>query len=264
MKIPPYSLLFFFLLSVDEAHAQKKIKTVPITDRVIFAAVDRPGELYTVTKQGQIHRFDINGNLVSTYRNQPAPTLFDPRDGARLFAYFRQDQRYSYLSPSLESAKSQLIDPSIAVDPWLVCSSGDHNLWILDAADVSLKKVNVQSASLEADNKIAETLIEKSAAITFMREYQGFLFLLHHGKGVLIFNTMGRWIKTIDSPQLEYFNFLGEELYYPEGKILKFLNLFTAETREMPLNQPVSIILLTDERMYTVEESSLGFYSLKP
>ena len=50
-----------------------------------------------------------------------------------------------------------------------------------------------------------------------MREYQGFLFLLHQEKGILIFNKMGKWIKTIERPQLKYFNFLGEELYYPEG-----------------------------------------------
>ena len=73
---------------------------------MIYATVDRPGELYIVTKQGQIQRFDTNGNLVSEYKNQPTPTLFDPRDGARLFAYFRQDQHYSYLSPSLEVTKS--------------------------------------------------------------------------------------------------------------------------------------------------------------
>jgi hypothetical protein len=166
------------------------------------------------------------------------------------------------MNPSLEATKSQTIDPSFAVDPWLVCSSGDHNLWILDAADVSLKKANVHAGSLEVDNKIPDTLIQKAADITFMREYQNFLFLLHQTKGILIFNTMGRWIKTIECPQLQYFNFLGEELYYPEGNRLKFLNLFTAETRETSLNQPGDLVLLTDERMYTIEDTSVGFFSL--
>ncbi len=262
MKITLPLLFLFCMICFAETNAQTKINSVTINDRIIYATVDRPGELYIVTKAGHIQRFDINGNLVSTYRNQPAPTLFDPRDGSRLFVYFRQDQRYSYMNPSLEATKSQTIEPSFAVDPWLVCSSGDHNLWILDAADASLKKVNVNSGSLEVDNKIADSLIQKIADITFMREYQNFLFLLHPTKGILIFNTMGRWIKTIESPQLEYFNFLGEELYYPEGNKLKFLNLFTAETREISRTQPGDVILLTDERMYTIESSSLGFFSL--
>lgn len=264
MKILSCILLLLRLLSFTETHAQKKINSVTINDRIIYATVDRPGELYIVTKKGEIQRFDVDGNLMSVYRNQPAPTLFDPRDGARLFVYFRQDQRYSYMNPSLELSKSQIIDPALAVEPWLICSSGDHNLWILDAADVSIKKINVASSSVEVDNKIADTLIGKASEITFMREYQGFLFLLHQAKGILIFNKMGRWLKTIEVPQLKYFNFLGEELYYPEGNKLKFLNLFTTETRESPNSQPGGLNLVTDERMYTVEESTLGFFSLNP
>lgn len=257
-------MLSLFLFSFAETHAQKKIRSVTIADKVIYATVDRPGELYLVSNTGRIRRFDSNGNLLSEYTNQSPPTLFDPRDGSRLFIYYHEGQRYAYLSPSFEITNSQTIDPSVAVDPWLMCVSGDHNLWILDAADLSLKRVNVLTSSLEVDYKIGDDLVKQPAEITYMREYQGFLFLLHRTKGILIFNKMGKRIKTIERPQLQYFNFLGEELYYPENNALKFLNLFTAETREIPLTNPGEFMLMTDERIYTVEGSSVGFFSLNP
>lgn len=262
MKTSFHLSLLLVAFCFGKANAQEKLKSITLIDEVIYATVDRPGELYVVTRNGQIQRFDTNGNLVSEYTNQPPPTLFDPRDGARLFSYFRQGQYYSFLSPSLEVTKSQNLDPSFAVEPWLICMSGDYNVWILDAGDVSLKKINVMSSSLEVDQKVDEALIKNATAITFMREYQGFLFLLHQETGILIFNKMGKWIKTIAQPRLKYFNFLGEELYYPEGNHLKFLNLFTAETRETPANRPGNFILLTDERMYTVENTTLGFFTL--
>jgi len=260
MRLPLFSILIIFCLT--PSLAQKKIKSLTVSDEVIYATVDRPGELYIVTKNGQIQRFDINGKLLSVYKNNPAPTLFDPRDGARLFAYFRHDQHYSFLNPSFDVTESHTIDSSLVIAPWLICISGDHNVWILDAADESIKKINVMTGTVDADLKIADTLFQEVASFTFMREYQGFLFLLNREKGILIFNSIGKWLKTIGSPVMSYFNFLGEELYYTEGAKVKFFNLFTAETREMAIRQPGQFILLTDERIFTVQDFTLDFFAL--
>lgn len=255
--------IFFFMLFVlciTPSFAQTKIKSLTVTDEVIYATVDRPGELYVVTKQGQIQRFDINGKLLSVYKNNPAPTLFDPRDGARLFAYFRNDQHYSFLSPSFDVSSSYFIDSSYVIDPWLACISGDHNLWIIDAADGSIKKINVRTSSIEVDVRIPTDLMPEARSITSMREYQGFLFLLSSAQGILIFNGMGKWLKTVSSPGLAYFNFLGEELYYPDGDKIRFFNLFTAETREIPTPQHGRFTLITDERIFSVQNFSIDFF----
>lgn len=262
MRIQFFFTLIFFCLT--SSFAQKKIKSLTVSDEVIYATVDRPGELYIVTKNGQIQKFDVNGKLLSVYKNNPSPTLFDPRDGARLFAYFRHDQHYSILNPSFDVTASHTIDSSFVIDPWLVCISGDHNVWVLDAADESIKKINVRTPSADVDVNIADTLFQDFSAFTFMREYQGFLFLLNHKKGILIFNSMGKWLKTIERPALPYFNFLGEELYYPEGDKIKFFNLFTAENREMPIRQPGQFILITDERIFTVQNFTIDFFALNP
>ena len=58
-----FSVLFF-------AHAllfaQKKIITIESSVTKSFSAtVDRVGELYVITKKGQIQKFDANGKLIS-------------------------------------------------------------------------------------------------------------------------------------------------------------------------------------------------------
>jgi len=257
-------IVFFCFLYFSDSNAQTKIVSVPINAEIVFASVDRVGELYVITSAGDIQKFDINGKLLSIYNKGLAPTLFDPRDGSRLFAFFRGDRSVAYLSPSLEINTSFNIDSAFVIDPWLACASGDHDLWILDAADEMLKKVNPRTSTMPVEIRLPSEPTIKTSGITFMREYQGFLFLLEKEKGIHVFNGMGRWIKTISAPSLSYFNFLGEELYYPEGVKLIFTNLFTGEKREVPVSKPFEIALATDERLFLVQKNSVDFWEFKP
>ncbi len=40
----------------------------------------------------------------------------------------------------LKFQTAALIDSAFVIDPWLACSSGDHNIWVLDAADQNNEK----------------------------------------------------------------------------------------------------------------------------
>src|SRR5688572_18268244 len=137
------------LTSIIAAQAQKKIISIPVSDDIVAAHVDRVGELYVTTQTGQIQKFDLNGKVISVYRSGPAATLFEPRDGSRLFAFFRGDGKINYMSPSFDVYATSRIDSAFVIDPWLVFTSGDHNLWILDAADQTLKRVDPRTSSLE-------------------------------------------------------------------------------------------------------------------
>jgi hypothetical protein len=242
--------------------AQKKLKSLTLSDSVVYAAVDRPGDLYVITRNGQIQKFDIDGKLLRLFKNDPAPTLFDPRDGARLFAYYRHDQHYAFLNPSFEVTQAYRVDSAFVISPWLLCVSGDYNLWILDAADRSLKKINTSTSTTMVDTKIPENVVENFSDITFMREYQGFLFLLDQAKGIHIFNGIGIHIRSIESPSLLYFNFLGEELYYPDGDRLQIFNLFTTSTRTID-KLPGKYVLQTDERIFAINGTQIDFYRNK-
>jgi len=151
----------------------------------------------------------------------------------------------------------------MAIDPWLMCVSGDYNFWVLDAADISLKKINASSGTVTTDAKIAEQPDDISSYV-YLREYQGFVFVLHKKKGVLIFSGLGRLLKVVGESDLSHFNFLGEELYFQTGNTINFFNLFTAETRELHLKQTGQFVLLTDERLYIIQKNSIDFFEISP
>jgi hypothetical protein len=255
-------LLCFFCFT--NGLAQKKIASVSVTGEILAAYVDRVGELYVVTKGEQIQKFDTNGKLLSVYRSGLAPTLFEPRDGSRLFAFFRGERKIEYLDPSFDIHTAVAIDSAFVNDPWLACSSGDHDVWILDAADQTLKKISPRNSDMFVDVKFPENISTDFSAIKYFREYQGFLFLLDEKKGIHVFNGMGRWIRTVPANPLPYFNFLGEEMYYPVGKKLVFMNLYSGEEREMPISQPFYTALLTDERLFLVQKNRIDFFEFRP
>jgi hypothetical protein len=255
--------VILIILSIP-TFAQQEIKTFEVSDTIVFATVDRPGDLYLITMSGQIQKYDKDGKLKVVYKHKVVPTIFEGRDGAKLFAYYRHEQQYDYLSPSFEPLSSYKIDPAFAIDPYLICTSGEHKLWVLDEADHSLKKVNVQKGEVEIEVLIDSTVIENANAFTTMREYYGFVFLLNPAKGIYIFNGMGRLIKTLDVKGVHSFNFLGEELYYAQGNKLKFVDLFNADSREVALQLPAKFTLLTDERMFSIQHKVVKISVFQP
>lgn len=259
-----FSAIIFSLLTFAANGQPKPIHSVEVNDTIRYATVDRPGDLYIQTRTGQIQKFDADGRLLNLYRQKEIPTLFDPRDGARLFAYFRELRQYWYLNPSFDVTASHALDSAFAIDPWLVCSSGDHNLWILDAADWSLQKVDPRKGVGLIDEAFTTAPEKDPADFTFMREYQGFLFLLDRSVGILIFNSVGKLIRTIAIKDLPAFNFLGEELYYQDGPVLRFFDLFSAETREVAAPSPASFTLLTDEKLYRIGPRRIDVFRWPP
>lgn len=257
------SLLFYLLFPIV-AFAQKKIASTPLNDNVVSATVDRVGELYLGTNGGQILKFNINGALLAVYKNGKQPNLFEPRDGSRLFAFFRNERRIDYLNPSFEVSHSYVIDSAFVIEPWLACSSGDYNVWVLDAADQSFKKINPRNSTIEVESSFPKELAPDFTKITLVREYQGFLFFLDVEKGIHVFNGFGKWIKTFPVQRLTYFNFIGEELYLPKENRVVFYNLFSGEQREMPIAKPFLMALVTDERLFVIHSKSVDFFEFKP
>lgn len=263
MTMQRCSILFSLMICMLECAAQGRlIGSVPLAGKAQFASVDRPGDLYVVMADGLIRKFDLNGKEIASRKFNTVPTLFDPRDGTLSFAWFRDARKLTYLPPDMSSSTETPIRPEFAVSPWQVCPS-KNELWILDSADMSLKQTIGKVTAVGYDVMWPGTAPTPSS-VTFMREYQNFLFVLDKETGIHMFNSLGRKIRQVDEKNLMYFNFLGEELYYIKSQSLKFLDLYTGESREIPLPSPCKFALLTDQRMILVKEGKVEFFEFTP
>ena len=283
-------LLLVILVPVVVLSQGRKIKTIKTSTPVIRATVDRAGDFYVTLKTGEIQKYDKQGKFINSFIHKGIPTVFDPTNAMKLLVYYHDSGEYAWLSPSLELSAFQKIDPALAIEPILICPSGERDLWILDAADFSLRKVNQFAGFIKIDpitgkqksndpgktdhgqldasvtNEFIVTLdmIPSANAVTSMREYQNVLFLFDQKHGIALYNNLGKLIRSIEVSNLKDFNFLGEELYFmSEGKI-KFLDMFTGEKHELALTGNVDFALLTDERMVLVKNDQIDVYEFQP
>lgn len=242
-------LLLLLLVSPLLAVAQKKLTIIDIKD-VVSAYVDRPGDLYILHTDNKISKFDTLGMPVGEMRYAQEPSLFEPRDGARMFIYFANKKQGSFFSDGIKQEFT--VQDHDAVEPALATSSGDNMIWIVDKSDWSLKRLDLRSSKIIAESLIDKTQFAGDPKIVAIREYQNFLFVLEGNTGILIFNSLGKQIKKIAAPGIPYFNFLGEELYYKKDDKLLFYNLFDASTHEEAVDRKSLYTLLTDARKYVV------------
>jgi len=260
------ALLVLLTLLTSTLFAQtKKIKSFKVEEAVTFAAVDRAGDFYVVLKTGEIQKFDKDGTKLASYKGKPNLTSFDPTNAIRLLTYYMDDHEYAWLSPSLSNPNPDFekLDPSWAVEPSLICIAGDYNLWILDKADWNLKKINPRLSTTIVEFSITKDI--PNPQITMMKEYLNFIFLINAEKEILAYNAIGKMVRKIEVQHLRNLNFLGEELYYQQGNVLHFFDLYTAEKRTLALTSPYDKVLLTDERMFAVTGgNTVDIFEFKP
>jgi hypothetical protein len=254
LQLIPFVLLCFCGQTFAQ---QNKIASIELKD-VVSAYVDRPGDIYILQQNNHFHKFDLQGNTILDKQLTQSPTYFDPRDGARMFLYQKENNQFTFYSEETEQKFS--LEPQYAIDPALVCSSGDHNIWLFDQSDASIKRINPSQSKVLVESLIDQKQFTGKPDFVFMREYQNFLFILDKNSGILIFNSLGIQIKKISITSIEYFNFLGEELYYKKNDKLILHDLFDSSIRELPIDPTCKFALLTDRRKFLVYPNRLDIF----
>ncbi len=255
---------FIFVFAMQNSFAQdSKIKTL-VFDSILFSGINPSGELYVVSKN-TITRFDKDGTILQTqpYKSSSFITSFDSWHLTQIVTYYRANQHIEVYSPQLDLRNSFSIDSSFAIEPFLIAASTDEkHLWVFDAADVSLKKVNPKTGEVVVD-VVLKNMDTSTRKILLLREYQHFLFFQLDTR-LLVFNGMGKQIKTIEMPDKASFDFFGEEiLLLHEGKI-QFIDLFSSEERNMPLPKSFKKVLLTDDRFFGVSNRTIEIFEFRP
>ena len=246
-------VIFIPFLTLGQT-SQKKIKEVNLGE-ITIVSVDRLGNFILVTKKGVVKKYNSQGEVIATLKSKGIE-LIEPWYHPTIFIYDRGKQKYFTFGRNFENKKENSIEPSWAINPSLVCPSNDNKIWLLDKADASVKKVNPFNGEVLIEFAIDTTQFKSSPAFTFLREYQNMVFVLEKNSGILIFNSIGKQIKLIEKAGIENFNFFGEELYYLDGTVIKFIDLITAEFREIKVEGDNRFALVTDERIILVNRKN--------
>lgn len=224
------------------------------------AYIDRLGDYYLQTGDNQFVKYDENGIKQGAYAPPEKPSLFDPWNGMKSFFYYKDQKTYATIDRFMHFFDSTKLDPAFSINPILVCPGAQNKIWILDAADWSIKRVNILVPEVEIDVPIH---VGTTPDITTIREYENLLFLHDPRKGIYVYNILGIPVDSI-AGAIPSFSFLGEELYYLQNGHLNFYDLFDGKQRTQDLPEPADFALLTDDRLMIIHGEQMDVFKISP
>ncbi|MBC7922905.1 MAG: hypothetical protein H7Z75_17650 [Ferruginibacter sp.] len=208
----------------------------------VRVSVDRYHRIFVGDAEGGIRQYDGDGQLLLTYSPPKvgAISLLEAWNTTKIFAFSRDLQQYTLLDRFLAPLTQNELDPDRIGFARNATLAADDQLWVLDDTDFSLKKYDPRTQTVTLNAPLNRVLDGREYDLTFLREYQNVLFLNDRHAGILVFDNLGNYRKTLPFAGLDYFGLLNEELYFLRENRIHFFHLYasTERTLDLPTQQP--------------------------
>ena len=145
-----------------------------------------------------------------------------------------------------------------------VSLAADNRIWLFDNTDFSLKKydpilqTNILITSLDL------LLDPVDFDINFIREYQNLLFVNDKNKGILLFDNLGNYKKTLEYPGLDFIGVYQDEIYFLQKGRIYFYNVYEDQERysTLPLDSTWLYAGILGEHIFTISEDQLFLFKV--
>jgi len=228
----------------------KKVKEIK-AGKIESVAIDRLGNFFLVSGNGEIKKYDANGKILASLNESKTPTLLEPWFHPRIFIYQEQNQQCITYDRNFQNPDNRQLDPAVAIKPLLACPTNDNKLLVLDGADFSIKKVNPSNNEVTAEFYIDSA--ESRPNFIYLREYQNLIFLLDKNSGIVIYNNIGKKVNQLKT-DANNFGFFGYQLYFLQDDKIVFFDLYTEKVRLENVGRG-KFVLVSDERILLVKEN---------
>lgn len=259
-----FGLNCLFMAVQSNAQSFTLLKDIRI-DKPVAVSVDRSYNVYVATQSG-VHKYSPEGNLLQSF--SPATNArvssIDAWESLQVLVFYRDTQTYTLLNRFLSPQAGfpvQFVSGQTGFVRAATLST-DNQLWLFDETDFSLKKYGVSQSQVVSTIPLELVVHPVELNIAGMRAYQNMLYVNDYNYGLLVFDNMGNYVKKLPFPKLNFFSFLGDELYFVRENTLHFFDLYTLTQREIPLpvSSDVRYVLWTGERLYLFTSQSLKTY----
>lgn len=183
--------------------------------KVWCADTDKLDHLYLATEQNDVIKFDANCRELYRYTNNYLgyPARIDAANPINVICYYPALQVVVTLDVTMnEISRTNLIELGF-IDVRAVCSSNDGNLWILDAMDFTLKKINrLGRVIAQSENLILK--LGKLPEISYMQELNNRVYLLEKNQAIYQFDNFGNFKTTDILPGVKGFHATPGQLFF--------------------------------------------------
>lgn len=243
-----------------------KVNTIRLPHKVVDASVDRQGNIYLASDNGDVDRFDSSGEL--SYHFSPDikgnVSLIEAWQGLRVIVFYRDFQQYQFLDRFLiPSVRYNIGNDQSRYYQWATIA-GDNNLWLIDQQELSLIKLDIALNEFLIETFLNLNLDPDNFELTYIREYQNLLFLADKNSGVLVFDNLGNYMDTLPITGVDHFSFSGNQLLALTSTGLKLIDIYSKKqnTLSLPPGLKYEFALKTGQHLYMAGGDRLDIYKV--
>ena len=257
------SLVMAFLLAITlqgVTQNLQRIKEVRIQEPVAIS-MDRNGAIFIAHRGGSISKLSKNGEIELKYspERNGGVSLLEAWTTLDILVFYEGLQSLTLLNRFLTPISTTDLSSHIGYAR-LATFNYESNIWVIDDSDFSLKLLDTSLNRVTINTPLNLILDQENYQLTFIREYQNLLFIGDLNTGVLIFDNLGNYIRTINVDGVTFFSFIENEIYYKIGDELIFKDIYSNVERRIDIF-PAVYYLVSKNELYLFTKDEMAIYS---
>lgn len=245
------------------AHAQDSlIKEIPVSDASLMT-IDPNGNIYVVSGQNTLLRFDRDGKATGQYNNIQNGQLqwVDASNPLKILLFYPQFSKIILLDNMLSPKTSINLQQSGFFNISACGLSEDNNIWLYDYQKAKLFKLNNQMDVLSESNDLrAET--GTTPYPTSILATDNTVFLADTAQGLYTFDRFGNYLNTFTIKNIRQLQKINQQLIWFAAGQLHNYNLQDFQQKDMKLSTGVLDAMVNRNRLYVLYPDKIAiFYS---
>lgn len=241
-----------------------KTYSFPVAD----AALDNLGNLYLVTTGDQLKKFSSTGDSVGVYNNvkrygklhsldvsNPLRPLLFYKDFSSVVVL----DRFLSVRTNIDLRRHNILQPTAAGQSY------DNNIWLFDAYDNKLKKINEQGTLL-LETPDFRVLFDEAVVPQQITDNNGWVYLYDPAKGLYVFDYYGSFKRKIPVARWGSLFITDQQVWGIESNTLNTYSMKTLLEKRLSLPQhflPYYRYSLSQNRLIALAKDSVSIYMFR-
>ena len=259
-------LLVCTLCGAQQDSVFRLVRTIPVA--AVDLAVDNLNNLYLLTPSDQLKKFNAQGDSVSVYnQTKRFGKLYsmDATNPLKLLLYYKDFSTIVILDRLLSIRSTIDLRRQNIPQASAIGLSYDNNIWVFDALDNKLKKIDEFGTTL-SESIDFRTVFPQSFVPERIIDYNGSVYLYDPAQGVAIFDYYGTLQKKLPIKGWKNLAVLDKQIIGTDNKHI--YTYYTNNLMERQYQFPSSFgsftqYLIANTQLFAVSKDSVNIYSLR-
>jgi hypothetical protein len=267
----PATIIFFLLLLFSNGKAQKDsafqlYRTIPV--KAVDLTVDNLNNMYILTATDQLKKLDVNGDSLAVYNDiKKFGKLYsiDVSNPLKIVLFYKSFSTIVVLDRMLAVKNSIDLRKKGIPQASATAASYDNNLWVFDAVENKLKKLDESGRQLMETpdlRQVFNTVVEPEKIID---ENQS-VYLYDAKQGIFVFDHYGSFKKKYPLPQWTSVRIKDRQIMGISNNSLLVYNMvnFTQQQYQFPSSfGSFSKYVTGNTKLFTLGKDSLTIYNFR-